>query len=34
MKLGFESNVFYGNCGGSRDAEKVFDKMSEKDLVS
>ena len=25
---------FYGNCGGSRAAEGVFDEMPEKDLVS
>ncbi|RVW27177.1 Pentatricopeptide repeat-containing protein [Vitis vinifera] len=42
VKLGFESDVFvgntllsfYGNCGGLRDAGRVFDEMPEKDLVS
>ena len=42
VKLGFESDVFvgntllwfYGNCWGLRDAERVFDEMPEKDLVS
>ncbi|KAJ0803113.1 putative tetratricopeptide-like helical domain superfamily [Helianthus annuus] len=41
-KLGFGSDVFvgntllrfYGECSGLNDAEKVFDEMSERDVVS
>lgn len=42
VKLGFDSDVFvgntlllfYGNCGALMEAERVFDEMPEKDLVS
>ena len=40
--LGFEYDVFYGNtifyfdgnCGGSRNAKRMFDEIPEKDLMS
>ncbi|GMI92325.1 hypothetical protein like AT4G21300 [Hibiscus trionum] len=42
IKIGFGSNVFlgntllsfYGNCGGLREARKVFEEMRERDVVS
>ncbi|XP_022944177.1 pentatricopeptide repeat-containing protein At4g14170-like isoform X1 [Cucurbita moschata] len=42
FKLGFDSDVYvgntllmlYGNCGFLNDAKKVFDEMSERDVVS
>ncbi|XP_030522256.2 pentatricopeptide repeat-containing protein At4g14170-like [Rhodamnia argentea] len=42
FKLGFNGDVyvgntllqFYGNCGDLRGAEKVFDEMAERDVVS
>ncbi|KAK1402857.1 Pentatricopeptide repeat-containing protein [Heracleum sosnowskyi] len=42
FKLGFDFDVyvgntlllFYGKCGGLRDVERVFDEMSERDVVS
>ncbi|XP_023512567.1 pentatricopeptide repeat-containing protein At1g15510, chloroplastic-like isoform X3 [Cucurbita pepo subsp. pepo] len=42
FKLGFDSDVYvgntllmlYGNCGFLNDATKVFDEMSERDVVS
>ncbi|KAK8641267.1 hypothetical protein V6N13_010682 [Hibiscus sabdariffa] len=42
FKTGFGSNVllgntllsFYGNCGGLREARKVFEEMRERDVVS
>ncbi|XVF69447.1 hypothetical protein PTKIN_Ptkin11bG0082600 [Pterospermum kingtungense] len=42
IKTGFDSDIllgntlllFYGNCGGLREARKVFDEMRERDVVS